>query len=147
MEVEEYTEIFDYIVHKKYKDGINETKKRMMQRKAQDSIVEQGDMYKVVKTDGEVQKLKVITKDKKNLIIKDCHIDIANHLGRDKTMSVIRSRFYWKGVYADVNNYIKQCHECQLNNKKAITIIPEMTSVAIVPKPFQEVGIDLIGHF
>lgn len=48
----------------------------------------------------------------------------GSHLGFDKTYHAIRLKYYWPKMYADVQNYIKTCEQCQkatrnYNPKKA----------------------------
>jgi transposase InsO family protein len=112
-----------------------------------DFVIENVDIYKVETKNDETRKLKVITKDKIHLAIQECHIDLGNHLGRDKTVALMRTLYYWKGMCDDVKEYLRRCEPCQMNNKKTVTAVPEMTPVDIKPKPFQKVGIDLIGPF
>ena len=36
----------------------------------------------------------------------------AGHLGRDRTILSIKSRFYWPGMSSDVKRWCKQCEMC-----------------------------------
>ena len=36
----------------------------------------------------------------------------AGHQGRDRTISLVKSRFYWPGMDGDVEKYIKNCPRC-----------------------------------
>ena len=38
--------------------------------------------------------------------------DEAGHQGRDRTISLVKSRFYWPGMDGDVEKYIKNCPRC-----------------------------------
>ena len=53
----------------------------------------------------------VIPQVLRDTVIKETHG--LGHLGIRKTLDVIKSRFYWPGYEADVDNWIKQCSECQ----------------------------------
>ena len=38
--------------------------------------------------------------------------DEAGHQGRDRTMSLVKSRFYWPGMDGDIEKKVKNCHRC-----------------------------------
>ena len=38
----------------------------------------------------------------------------AGHQGKKKTESLISDRFWWPGVYEDVNRVVQNCRQCQL---------------------------------
>jgi len=40
----------------------------------------------------------------------------GGHLGRDKTLDKVSSRFYWEGMSNDIINFIKSCDVCQRTN-------------------------------
>ena len=39
--------------------------------------------------------------------------DEARHQGRDRTMSLVKSRFYWPGMDGDIEKYVKNCPRCR----------------------------------
>ena len=41
------------------------------------------------------------------------------HLGRDKTLSLVRQRFYWPRMQRDVANWINSCERCVKSKKTA----------------------------
>lgn len=150
MNVQEYKELYQYVAHKKYDDNVSENKKRAIRKKAHDVIFQNNELFKILpKTDefDQQQKRLIISEDRKDIILQECHVDLGNHLGRDRTLSIVKAQYYWTGMYKDVNNFIKKCHNCQLNNKKTVTTVPEMIPVVVPPRPFQKVAIDLIGPF
>ena len=38
--------------------------------------------------------------------------DEAGHQGRDRTLSLVKSRFFWPGMDGDIEKYIKNCPRC-----------------------------------
>ena len=44
-------------------------------------------------------------------ILRGLHNDVG-HPGQERTMRLIRDRFYWPGVGADVTNWINSCERC-----------------------------------
>ena len=45
-------------------------------------------------------------------ILQSLH-DESGHRGRDATYNKVKNRFYWKGLYSDVNKFIQTCERCQ----------------------------------
>ena len=43
--------------------------------------------------------------------------DNNGHQGINRTVSLINSRYTWKGRYKDVNEYILKCKVCQISKK------------------------------
>ena len=48
-----------------------------------------------------------------NMVLHQLHTDMG-HPGRDKTISLVRDRFYWCGMTADIENFISRCKRCTL---------------------------------
>ena len=54
-----------------------------------------------------------------NEIINYCHnIPAGGHLGKPKTLSTIRSRFYWPKMEFEVSLYIDSCQTCIKKSNK-----------------------------
>ena len=48
------------------------------------------------------------------LTIKELHCkETAGHLGIDKTIEKIKSRFFWINLSRDVKRFIRECFDCQ----------------------------------
>ena len=48
-------------------------------------------------------------------ILSEYHDSLVGggHQGFDRTYYAIKSKYYWNGMYADVDKYVRQCRECQ----------------------------------
>ena len=44
-------------------------------------------------------------------VMAGCH-DQVGHQGRDRTISLVRERFYWDTLYKDTSNYVSKCSRC-----------------------------------
>ena len=51
-------------------------------------------------------------------VMAGCH-DQVGHQGRDRTVSLVRERFYWDTLYRDTSNYISKCSRCIRRKSKA----------------------------
>ena len=48
----------------------------------------------------------------KQRILANLH-DESGHRGRDATYTKVKNRFYWKGLYTDVDKFVQSCEQCQ----------------------------------
>ena len=51
----------------------------------------------------------------KSQILSEYHDSLVGggHQSFDRTYHAIKSKYYWNGMYADVDIYVRQCRECQ----------------------------------
>ena len=59
----------------------------------------------------------VVHKDKLNRVLYICHDQREGHLGLNKTVKKISSKYYIPKMI-DIKNYISKCEECQYQNRK-----------------------------
>ena len=71
---------------------------------------------------------------------------LAGHLGVRKTLQRLRTHFYWPRMTADVAQYIRACHSCQVTGKpnQAIPVSPLIPIPTLQP-PFGRIIIDIVG--
>ena len=56
-------------------------------------------------------------KHEKDILIEECHSNF-NHCGRDATYeNLLKNNWYWYGITRDVQNYINNCPNCNMNKK------------------------------
>ena len=72
-----------------------------------------GVLYRVTKHQDEENVQLVLPKKNRQQALKGLHDDIG-HMGRDKTLSLIRDRFYWPRMSTEVEEKIKNCMPCKL---------------------------------
>lgn len=84
--------------------------------------------------------------DEKIRIIKQMHDDPIDggHCGQRRLYNKIRTRYFWKYMLRDIQNYVRKCHNCQIN--KSYTKTKESLALTATPcNPFDIVTIDTIG--
>ena len=75
-------------------------------------------------------------------ILKDCH-DKMRHLRIDKIHDLIK--YYWPGLYKEINKYISACMICQLRSHKQN---PSPLRETDIPSyPFQKISMDISGPY
>ena len=61
--------------------------------------------------------------------------DITGHIGINKTVEQILSRFYWPDIKGDMRRYVNTCLMCQIAKEREIQKTSRnLTSVPIPPK-------------
>ena len=69
-----------------------------------------------------------------------CH-DQCGHQGRDRTLSLLRERFYWPSLYRDTIEHLESCRKCLLRKSN----VPKAELVPIsVSRPMELVHLDYL---
>ena len=71
---------------------------------------------------------------------------MSGHLSVNKTYHKILNHFYWPGLKADVSNYCRSCHTCQVVGKPN-QVIPTagLQPIPAFDEPFSRIIIDCVG--
>ena len=74
----------------------------------------------------------------KHVILHQLH-DEMGHMGRDRTIQLVRERFFWPRMTSDVDRYVLSCRRCLQRKKPAncAPLVPIMTS-----QPLEVVSMD-----
>ena len=75
-----------------------------------------------------------------NRAIIGCH-DEVGHLGRDKTLDLLRERFFWPSLYRDVVDHISNCRSCI--KRKGVTPKEELCPIS-ASRPLELVHMDFL---
>ncbi|UYV82801.1 hypothetical protein LAZ67_22000913, partial [Cordylochernes scorpioides] len=113
---------------------------------AQNFKVEDGCLFKKNPNPEGRAWLLVVPEKKKREIMKEYHNHISNgHLGVDRTMYRIKSKYFWPSMLKDVSEFVKTCHLCQ--SRKGSNQLPSGLLQPIPPAnfPFERIGIDFVG--
>ena len=62
---------------------------------------------------------------------------IGGHFGKDATYNRINTRFWWKGMYKDIERHIKTCDSCQRRGNKGGSGYLNPIEVG---RPFERIG-------
>lgn len=74
-------------------------------------------LYREVAVDGQQHHQLVLPASYIKIVMEALHDEIG-HPGKDRTISLIRERFYWPGLYKDVENRIHRCERCIKRKKE-----------------------------
>ncbi len=100
----------------------------------------EGKLFRVTKWKQPVQ---VAKNDEKDALLYLYHADpLSGHVGKDKVYQKIRKQYYWPGMYKDVAEFVRSCHQCQFFAQKDL---PIPTGTVEPTGPWERVGMDIIG--
>ena len=135
----EYNELVNFLIGNIFQDW-DKRKLRQLESKSKSFEVKYEILYK--KRNNE-RSLRVLKEDEIDTIIFMVHNHpMGGHFGKDATYNKISTRFWWKGMYKDIEEYIKTCDSCQRRgNKGGIGYLNPIK----VGKPFERIGIDFVG--
>ena len=87
----------------------------------------------------------VLPKQLRPTVLKLAHdIPMAGHLGKKKTADRVLQRFYWPGVYHDVQDHCRTCSQCQKSSTRRVKKAP-LVPLPIMDEPFQRIAMDIVG--
>lgn len=77
--------------------------------------------------------------------LQSLHNDITGgHLGVDRLREKVRVRFFWPGWGNEIEQWVRQCEACNMYKTTGTAPRAPMCRVQAF-RPFEKVGIDLIG--
>lgn len=68
-------------------------------------------LYRERKVNGEISYQLVLPQSYRKVALEGLH-DAVGHMGIDGTMDLVRSRFYWLHMSAEVTNKLQTCERC-----------------------------------
>ena len=94
----------------KIKMGMPSELKALIRNKTQ-LILKHGVIYKRSRVDARTKHLLVVPQSYRQRAMEGCH-DQVGHMGQYRVLDLLRDRFYWPGMHADVVSYINSCPRC-----------------------------------
>jgi len=78
-------------------------------------------------------------------ILHECHdVPTSGHLGKDKTIELVKRRFYWPRMDIEIAQYVTGCDECQRNKPSQQARMGLLQPLPIPNRPWSQVSLDLI---
>src|SRR6266513_5689287 len=134
-----YNELVNFLIGNIFQDW-DKRKIKQLENASKSFKVKYGILYK--KGNNE-KSLRVLKEDEIDTVIFMMHNHpTGGHFGKDATHNKISTRFWWKGMYKDIEDYIKRCDSCQRRGNKGGS---EYLNPIKVGKPFERIGIDFVG--
>ncbi|KAL2092949.1 hypothetical protein ACEWY4_010261 [Coilia grayii] len=106
-------------------------------------VVREGLLYHQP-AEGRPEQLVVPTKLRGRVLEMGHDIPWSGHLSLSKTYDRIAARFYWPGLYTDVQRFCKSCPTCQLTSNRRTSPYP-LQPLPVIETPFSRIAMDLVG--
>ena len=129
----------------------NSVSARRLMATADDYIFEEGILYHLAKGRARsregIRKQLVIPRSLKDEVMLAMHEEITSgHLGFEKTYHKIQQRYFWIGMYSEIQKWCASCVDCA--TKKTLRNLPKAPLQPIpVEGPFDRVAVDVLGPF
>jgi transposase InsO family protein len=79
-------------------------------------------------------------------LIQEVHDQISTaHPGRDKTYKLLKDRYYWRGMLADVERYVRNCHPCRRASSPRDKTPGLLQPLPVPDRPWQHISMDFVS--
>ena len=99
----------------------------MIKKKFNSLKMIRGVMYREIQINDEMVNQLVLPECYRNSVLKGLHTDIG-HPGKERTLSLIRERFYWPNMTSDIEKWVSTCDRC-IRRKSSTNIRTELVSI------------------
>jgi hypothetical protein len=69
---------------------------------------------------------------------------LAGHFGRDRTLELLKRKYFWEKMSRDVEEYVQTCHICQTSKPRRHQPFSNLESLPIPSRPWSEITMDFI---
>ena len=83
----------------------------IMKKQFQHLRMKRGILFRTIQTKDEIIEQLVLPECYRKQVLTGLHDDVG-HPGRDRTMRLLRERFYWPGMATDVDKWVNKCERC-----------------------------------
>ena len=111
-EVDETERIVRWLLTMERPSQMTDVEFARFKREATKYLVRDGILYRRPGNSGGPPRKVISLLDDKQRILANLH-DKSGHRGRDATYTKVRNRFYWKGLYTNVDKFVQSCEQCQ----------------------------------
>lgn len=92
--------------------------------------------------------LLVVPRSLRSAVLSFVHDDVTSgHMGLARTLHRAQQRFYWPNMRKTIERYVATCTQCQRYKNPTTAAAGRLQPVDPPRRPFQQVGIDLLGPF
>ena len=76
-------------------------------------------------------------------LIAEAHNQVSTaHPGKNKTRELLRTRYFWKGMTQDIDQYIRNCHDCRRAHVPRDKTPGLLKPLPIPDRPWQHISMD-----
>ena len=139
MEVKDIVEKNTYICAKQFTRMKPETKSMLRRRK---DLYVDNDMLMLRSSSGSGR---IVVNKKELAALFKCYHEAQGHLGEDRTLQIIESRFFWPKMRGDVIEAIRHCNRCTLRKTLPAKNRAAMGHLQVAKHPFDILSMDHVS--
>ena len=106
-------------------------------------FVEDGVLFRKRLMDDKEERQIILPHEKRYYVFQLLHDDMG-HMGQDRTLDLIRSRFYWPKMQRDIEEWVRTCDRCLRRNKVGNVHQAELHPI-ISTRPLEVVCMDFLS--
>ncbi|CAG2254580.1 unnamed protein product [Mytilus edulis] len=148
---ENFKDVIKYILDKELPDKTRQARKTVIE--SQDYIIDDDVLYHLYYPKGKGHRADRIVKrlavplTLRDDILKSYHDSLlGGHGGIERTYHTIRYKYYWPGMYSDIQQYVQTCIQCQRAKPDAHKRPTPLQPLPILDV-FRRVHMDILGPF
>lgn len=131
-------DIFQFLGTLEIPSELDQQKRRRFIQKASGYFREASQLFE---RNGNRPPLLVIMDTAKRISILEQSHEQLGHKGIHAIFNVLRLRFYWPCLRADIQHHVKSCHQCQIRNTREMEIPPTVSTPVHL---FQKIYADIM---
>jgi transposase InsO family protein len=81
---------------------------------------------------------------RQNILLKNHDDPMGGHYGVDRTVDVLKRKYYWPGLRANVHKYIRHCAACQLNKIRRHKPWGELVPLPVASTAWRHFSLDFV---
>jgi hypothetical protein len=109
---EEHQNFARFLITGQRPSGLTDSKFQTFCRRARRFVVRERALWKLSRNGNAAPARVIDDQQERDRIITAAHHDYG-HKGRDSCVYRLKSRFWWKGMYTDVEKAVRECDQCQ----------------------------------
>ena len=81
---------------------------------------------------------------RQQILVENHDVPTAGHVGINRTVDLIKRKYWWRGIWSDVVAYVRSCPVCQLTKSDNLKKAGEMQPIPLPERAWQQITTDLV---
>lgn len=82
-------------------------------------------------------------RDHHKQVVVPSHLQKSGHFSGQRLFNTLRTRWWWKGMFGDAQQFVKGCPECAVVSGGGRVLRPPLHPIPVT-RPFQILGVDVM---
>jgi len=135
-----YHQLFSYLNTLVFEPTTSPSQRKKLRKLAKRFFIQNSLLFRKRKNESPQR---IVKDTEKSQLLQEMHEDpTSGHLGIVNTFNRIHDRYFWDGMYKDIQDFVKSCNTYQRFGKEKAH---ESLYPILIGSPFEQVGIDVVG--